>query len=78
MEIRVMARRGEGVRSIAKLGPATRRTGAYRDGTLTLWTGAACSSTSSPLRVQSSLCFVTHHREIIGGVIDRQAGALVH
>src|SRR5437867_13180152 len=47
--------------SLHHLGSATRRTDAYRDGTLTLWTGAACSSTTAPLRVQSSLCFVTHH-----------------
>jgi hypothetical protein len=53
--------------SLHYLGPATRRTDAYRDGTLTRWTGAACTSTTSPLRVQSSLCFVTHHVGILGG-----------
>ena len=47
--------------SLQYLGPATRRSDAYRDGTLTRWTGAAGSSSPSPLRVQSRLCFVTHH-----------------
>lgn len=47
--------------SLGCLGPATRRSDAYRDGTLTRWTCAACSSSSSPFRVPSSLCFVTHH-----------------
>ena len=53
--------------SLHYLGSATRRTDAYRDGTLTRWTGAACSSTTFPLRVQSSRCFVTHHAAIIAG-----------
>lgn len=52
--------------SLGCLGPATRRSDAYRDGTLTRWTCAACSSISSPSRVQSSLCFVTHHASILG------------
>jgi len=51
--------------SLNDLGPATRRSDAYRDGTSTRWTCAACSSTPSPLRVQSSLCFVTHHTDIL-------------
>ena len=50
--------------SLQYLGPATRRSDAYRDGTLTLWTCAARSSSPSPSRVQSCLCFVTHHRHI--------------
>ena len=60
--------------SLHYLGPATRRTDAYRDGTLTRWTGAACSSTTFPLRVQSHLCFVTHHRGIIGVALSYNAG----
>ena len=47
--------------SLHCLGSATRRTDAYRDGTLTRWTSAACSNTPSPSRVQSCFCFVTHH-----------------
>ena len=56
--------------SLNDLGSATRRSDAYRDGTLTRWTCAACSSPPSPLRVQSSLCFVTHHVEIVSGGAD--------
>lgn len=52
--------------SPGSLGPATRRSDAYRDGTLTRWTCAACSSLSFPSRVQPSLCFVTHHAAIVG------------
>jgi hypothetical protein len=52
--------------SLHYLGPATRRSDAYRDGTLTRWTCAACSSPASPLRVQPSLCFVTHHGDDYG------------
>ena len=52
--------------SLNCLGPATRRSDAYQDGTLTRWTCAACSSPSSPLRVRPSLCFVTHHARMIG------------
>src|SRR5437899_3283374 len=51
--------------SLSYLGPAIRRTDAYRDGTLTRWTGAACSSPASPLRDQSVFCFVTHHAGIL-------------
>jgi hypothetical protein len=47
--------------SLHNLGSASRRTDAYRDGTLTHWTGTACGSAAFPFRVQSSLCFVTHH-----------------
>jgi len=39
--------------SLHYLGPATRRSDAYRDGTLTRWTCAACSSTTSPSRVNA-------------------------
>ena len=38
--------------SLQYLGPATRRSDAYRDGTLTRWTCAACSSPTSSLRIQ--------------------------
>ena len=55
--------------SLHYLGPATRRSDAYRDGTLTRWTCAACSSSTLPLRVQSNLCFVTHHVVNSGGLI---------
>ena len=51
--------------SLQYLGPAIRRSDAYRHGTLTRWTCAACSSSSYPLRVQSCLCFVTHHPAIV-------------
>ena len=51
--------------SLQYLGPATRRTDAYRDGTLTRWIGAARSSNPYPLRVQSCLCFVTHRVEFL-------------
>ena len=51
--------------SLHCLGSATRRTDAYRDGTLTRWTSAACSNTPSPSRVQSCFCFVTHHVQIL-------------
>jgi hypothetical protein len=50
--------------SLGCLGPATRRSDAYRDGTLTRWTCAACSSPALPLRVQPSFCFVTHHASV--------------
>jgi hypothetical protein len=47
--------------SLHYLGPATRRTDAYRDGTLTRGSGAASRSRSSPFRVQSFLDVTTHH-----------------
>src|ERR1700724_752259 len=50
-------RSGVGV-SPARLGPATRRTGAYRGGTCTRWRHAACRR--RPLR-PSSVCVTTHH-----------------
>src|ERR1700719_2111231 len=57
-------RSGVGV-SPARLGPATRRTGAYRGGTCTRWRHAACRR--RPLR-PSSVCVTTHHGgEFISG-----------
>src|SRR5918912_405558 len=61
--------------SLHYLGPATRRTDAYRDGTLTRWTCAACSSPPSSSRVQLDLCFVTHHVSI---VLMRRRRGLTH
>src|SRR5271169_1449172 len=58
--------------SLHYLGPATRRTDAYRDGTLTRWTCAACNSTTFPLRVQSSLCFATHHESTVASRSPRR------
>ena len=55
--------------SLGCLGPATRRSGAYQDGALTRWTGAACSSTTLPLSVQSSLCLLTHHSVNVGRLL---------
>ena len=54
-------RSGQGI-SPFDLGPATRRTGAYRDGTLTRWKRAAHSR--FPTR-QGSFCFTTHHPRIL-------------
>ncbi len=70
-----------------RLGPATRRSGAYRDGTLTRWSCAACPQARSP----SPLVVTAHHvsnvrkalleREWIekrdGGVVLVQPGALL-
>lgn len=61
-------RSGGGV-SPTHLGPATRRSGAYRGGTLTRWTRAACRlRTGLPVFV----CFTTHH----GPMISERAQAL--
>src|SRR5438477_1997674 len=51
--------------SLHCLGPATRRTDAYRDGTLTRGSGAACNGRSSPVRVQLFLCVTTNHAAIL-------------
>jgi|JI8StandDraft_1071087.scaffolds.fasta_scaffold05861_5 hypothetical protein len=47
--------------SLRCLGPATRRTDAYRDGTFTRWSGAASQGRSSPRGDQSFLNVTTHH-----------------
>ena len=47
--------------SLPCLGPATRRTDAYRDGTFTRWSGAASQGRSSPRGDQSFLNVTTHH-----------------
>ena len=47
--------------SLRYLGPATRRTDAYRNGTLTRWNGAASQAQSSPFGVRSLLNVTTHH-----------------
>lgn len=43
-----------------RLGPATRRPGAYRDGTLTRWINTARKQTQLP-----SVCFKTHHDRML-------------
>ena len=51
-----------GVRvSPPRLGPATRRSDAYRDGTCTRWRGAASSSRTCPRRSRCFRCVTTHH-----------------
>ncbi len=45
------------------LGPATRRTDAYRGGTLTRWKSAASRGLPCPLQGSGSLCVTTHHVE---------------
>ena len=52
--------------SLQYLGPATRRTDAYRDGTLTRWSGAASQGYPRPLGLWSFLDVTTHHAGIIG------------
>src|SRR4029079_669132 len=44
---------------LERLGPATRRSGAYRRGTLTRWRSAACRRRT---HVSSLVCGTTHHR----------------
>src|ERR1700694_3745661 len=48
--------------SPARLGPATRRTGAYRGGTFTRWKRAACRLRLTTLR---PACGATHHERIL-------------
>src|ERR1700674_5443182 len=48
--------------SPARLGPATRRTGAYRGGTFTRWKRAACRLRLTTLR---PACVATHHATIL-------------
>ena len=57
--------RSGGQVSPLRLGSATRRTDAYRDGTCTRWTGAAGNSRAFPLRVSLFGCFTTHHCAIV-------------
>src|SRR4051812_33733461 len=47
--------------SLRYLGPATRRTDAYRDGTFTRWSGAASQGRFSPRGDRSFLNVTTHH-----------------
>ena len=51
--------------SLQYLGPATRRTDAYRDGTLTRWSGAASQGYPRPLGLWSFLDVTTHHGLIV-------------
>jgi len=44
-----------------RLGPATRRSDAYRDRTPTGWRGAASGSRTSPSRGRHSCRITTHH-----------------
>jgi len=50
--------------SLQYLGPATRRTDAYRDGTLTRRSGAASQAHPYPFGARSLLDVTTHHAEI--------------
>lgn len=51
-----------GVRvSLPRMGPATRRSDAYRDGTHTRWSRAASSSRTCPRRSRRFRCVTTHH-----------------
>ena len=45
----------------ACLGPATRRSGAYRDGTFTRWNHGACLETFLKPQPELSLVVRTHH-----------------
>jgi len=47
--------------SLRRLGPATRRSDAYRDRTPTGWRGAASDSRTKPFRARSSCRVTTHH-----------------
>jgi hypothetical protein len=47
--------------SVHDLGPATRRTDEYRDGTLTRGSGAASQGQPSPFGIQFLLSVTTHH-----------------
>ena len=51
--------------SLHYLGSATRRTDAYRDGTLTRWTGAASQGRTTPFGIQFFLSVTTHHGFIL-------------
>ena len=52
--------------SLLYLGPATRRTDAYRDGTFTRRSGAASQGHPYPLGFRSFLDVTTHHSAIVG------------
>ena len=56
---RLLSPRSGTVVSLRYLGPATRRSGAYRDGTLTRWRSAA---RKRQLILTLAVCFTTHHR----------------
>ena len=53
--------------SLHYLGPATRRTDAYRDGTLTRGGGAASQGRTTPFGIQFFLSVTTHHGCIVIG-----------
>jgi len=53
--------------SLHYLGPATRRTDAYRDGTLTRGSGAASQGQTSPFGIQFFLSVTTHHVKNVPG-----------
>ena len=61
--------------SLHYLGPATRRTDAYRDGTLTRGSGAASQGQTSPFGIQFFLSVTTHHACIVAGRTCRRATA---
>lgn len=49
--------------SLQYLGPATRRTDAYRDGTLTRWRSAASDGRTYPRREKNVRRVTTHHED---------------
>jgi hypothetical protein len=51
--------------SLQYLGPAIRRTDAYRSGTLARWRSAACNGLSFSFRSQIARYFTTHHGPIV-------------
>jgi len=66
-----------------RLGPATRRSDAYRDGTLTRWRSAASGGRTFPLRGQLFRRVTTHHVFIVAEVLaievtDREPRRLEH
>ncbi len=62
--------------SLQYLGPATRRTDAYRNGILTRWSGAASQGHPRPLGLWSFLDVTTHHASIVR--VTRGQGKALH
>ena len=58
------------------LGPATRRSDAYRDGTLTRWRSAARSSRLEPRKAQLFHFFAAHHETSLTRAFRRPSAAL--
>jgi hypothetical protein len=51
--------------ALPRLGPATRRSDAYRDGTCTRWSGAASGSRTCALGSRCLCRVTTHHAKIL-------------